>query len=152
MLDRLKSPEKDSNGNPYIQEIETLADFRRVITEADDNQKLVVACFYSPWCRACRALAPGFTALAKRNGGMTFIQVPATEKNANLHNGLGVPSVPYVQVYHPQAGLVESQKLIRFLLPGFQKVLKDYELGSCSLVHDKSGEWSTSNPNERSKG
>ena len=62
-----------------------------------------------------------------------FVQVPVLPENTNLHQGLGVKSVPFVHVYHPTEGLIEERKLTRKYLPGFHKLLQDYRRGECSL-------------------
>jgi thiol:disulfide interchange protein len=128
--------------NSLIKEVVTLEEFKQTVV--DDAQDMVVVRFYAPWCRACKAMAPGYLKLAKVHSNIQFVQVPVTETNMNLHQGLGVPSTPYVHLYHPQGGLVEEQKLTRKHLGGFHKLLEDYETGSCSLERREA--WSSSSP------
>jgi thiol-disulfide isomerase/thioredoxin len=128
--------------NPLIKEVVTLGEFKQTVV--DDAQAMVVVRFHAPWCRACKAMAPGFLKLAKVHSNIQFVQVPVTETNMNLHQGLGVPSTPYVHLYHPQGGLIEEQKLTRKHLGGFHKLLEDYETGSCSLERGEA--WSSSSP------
>ena len=125
-----------------IEEVSTLMEFKKAIV--DESDSLTVVRFYAPWCRACRAMAPGFFGMAKKHPKIKFVQVAVTDENVNLHQGLGVPSIPYVHLYHPQGGLVEEQKLTRKHLSGFNKILQDYENLSCSL--DRDDEWSSDNP------
>ena len=61
-----------------------------------------------------------------------FIDVPATASNANLHQGLAVPSLPYGHIYYPSSGLVEEQKLSRKYFSHFAYVLQTYIDGQCS--------------------
>ena len=139
--DQIQKPrlKKDS----IIQEARSLQDFKRVVVD-EANGALVVVWFYAPWCRACKALAPGMMSLAKHFPSIKFVKVPALQENCNLHQGLGVPSVPFVHLYHPDGGLVEEQKLSRKILPGFVRILQDYQHGYCSLERTK--DWSIDSP------
>jgi thiol:disulfide interchange protein len=127
-----------------VQEVRTLADFKTVVID-EANGKMVAVWFYAPWCRSCKATAPGFFALAKHHPEVKFVQVAVSHENTSLHQGLGVPSVPFCHLYHPNGGLVEERKLTRKFLPGFHKQLKDYIEGSCSLELINK-EWSTASP------
>jgi thiol-disulfide isomerase/thioredoxin len=129
--------------NALVKEARTLEEFKTIVVD-EANGKLVVVWFYAPWCRACRATSPGFASLAKHHPETKFVKVPVLEDNANLHQGLNVPSVPYLHLYHPTSGLMEEQKLVRKNLPGLHKMLQDYVEGSCSL--ERSGDWSSESP------
>ena len=101
---------------------------------------LQVCCrFYAPWCKACQAVTPGYTALAKKySNEVKFVQVAITDDNINLHQGLGVPSIPFVHLYYPNGGgLVEEQKFTRKELKSFQRILHDYVVGSCNLLQKR---------------
>lgn len=135
---------------PYIQEVRTLKEYKRVIVDENKDGQLVVVWFYSPWCRSCKGVSKGFQALSREyHKDVKFVQVPVLSENATLHQGLGVKSVPFVHVYHPTEGLVEEQKLTRKFLLGFHRLLKDYISEECSLEqfgigNDKT--WSTDSP------
>jgi len=108
---------------------------------------MVAVFWYSPWCKACKAASPGIKTIARNHPNTKFITVPVLEDNTVLHQGLNVPSVPYMHLYTPDdPRLVEERKMTRKKLSGFQKLLCDYEDGSCSLERINNGEWSTSNP------
>lgn len=64
-----------------------------------------------------------------------FIQVPVTPTNADLHHGLGVPSLPFAHVYHPTAGLVEERRITRARFREFEKDLGNYVIGSCDVSY-----------------
>ena len=100
-------------------------------------------------------------ALAKKySSDIHFVQVAITDDNINLHQGLGVPSIPFVHLYYPNGGgLVEERKFTRKELKSFQRILHDHVSGSCSLLQRRSigttdeqqqNEiiWSTLNPYE----
>jgi hypothetical protein len=72
-----------------------------------------------------------------------FVDCPMTAVNADLHASLGVNSIPFVHVYHPEAGLVEERKLSRKYYNGFEKAVKAYFEESCDLsdTDDCSSPW-----------
>eukprot|EP00980_Cylindrotheca_fusiformis_P024428 scaffold11900_cov90-Cylindrotheca_fusiformis.AAC.4 len=148
MLNRLQKNKKNdsatklSKNNPILTTVRTIDEFKKEVV--DGASGLVVVWYYAPWCRACKQVAPGFVSLTRRHPNAKFVQVPALEENKALHQGLGVPSVPYVQLYHPEGGLIEEQKLKRPMLSGFHKKLQDYEQGSCSLERFET--WSPFSP------
>ena len=59
--------------------------------------------------------------------------MPVTGKNANHHQGLGVPSLPYGHVYHPRSGLVEELKISKRKFPDLARLVRWYDDGSCEL-------------------
>lgn len=113
-----------------VAKVETLKEYQGVFQGSD---KLVVVRFYAPWCRACKAIQPIFYKLASQFRNVQFVDVPCTDKNANLHAGLGVPSLPYCHVYHPICGLVEESKLQRKQIPQLARKLQAYVQGRCDL-------------------
>lgn len=150
------SSTKETPNGKLVPDIRTLKDYKEALDQTDEENKIMAVFWYSPWCKACKASLPGIRTLAKRHPDVQFIQVPVLTENANLHQGLDVPSVPFLHLYVPEdPRLVEELKMTRKRLSGFQKLLVDYERGSCSLEHmvmegkdDKNGElvWSTSCP------
>jgi hypothetical protein len=64
---------------------------------------------------------------------MIFLEVPVTNDNANLHQGLEVPSLPYGHIYHPTSGLVEEMKISRKYFHNLVRMVKWYEDGMCNL-------------------
>jgi hypothetical protein len=64
---------------------------------------------------------------------ITFLEVPVTNENANLHQGLEVPSLPYGHIYYPEAGLVEELKISKKYFPNLVKMVRWYEVGACGL-------------------
>jgi thiol-disulfide isomerase/thioredoxin len=129
---------KSQNQQPLMKEVRTLEEFK---TTLEENHPLLVVIYYSPFCLACRSVVPGVRSLAKHHPKAKFIQIPVTDDNASLHQGLGIPSVPYLQLYLPDVQLAEEMKLNRRMISSFHKELQDYEMGSCSLA--RLGEWST---------
>jgi thiol-disulfide isomerase/thioredoxin len=131
----------------YLTTVQSVEEFKKEVVD-DNNNELVVVWFFAPWCRACRAATPGMVALSKRHPSIKFVQVPVLKKNQILHQGLEIPSVPYVHLYHPTGGLVEEQKLKRSQLSAFHKKLMDYEDDSCALGQ-RDERWSPFSPYEQ---
>lgn len=71
---------------------------------------------------------------------VVFVEVPVTEENAALHQGLQVPSLPYAHVYEPSTGLVEELKISRQHISEFSDKLQSYVTGSCNLTKNMSAQ------------
>ena len=84
--------------------------------------------------QACKAVAPLFYRMANSRPEVLFIEVPVSDTNANLHQGLQVPSLPYGHIYHPSGGLVEEDRIARKFFPQFAHKVQSYVNGSCDLV------------------
>jgi thiol-disulfide isomerase/thioredoxin len=121
-----------------ITEVTEIQDYKDVVVE--EHNQLVCVRFYAPWCRACKAVQASFRRLPKRYPNVKFVEVPLTQKNAYLHKGLGIPSLPFAHVYHPEAGLVEERKINKTIFGDFEKVLKTYVDGECPVSYEETGE------------
>lgn len=132
-----KSPspiKKKRNGSerpPNVRTVETLEEYKKFVGE--EREKIVVVRFFATWCKSCKAMAPGFYRLSNMYPDINFVEVPVTDKNSELHQGLGVPSVPFGHIYHPDAGLVEELKLSKKYFAKFAHALKTYFDGSCYI-------------------
>eukprot|EP00980_Cylindrotheca_fusiformis_P006665 scaffold1391_cov123-Cylindrotheca_fusiformis.AAC.3 len=116
---------------PNVCSVETLQEYKRVV--GDEASKLVCVRFYAPWCKACRAVQPLFYHMANKFPNVVFVDVPVTDKNVNLHQGLEVPSLPYCHIYHPTGGLVEELRLTKRCIPQTALKLQHYTKGRCDL-------------------
>ena len=132
---RIKTSQGPSRPNVAVPSnvvtVNTLQEYKTVV--GDETSRLVAVRFHATYCRACMAVAPHFYKLAKLNPDIVFVDVPVNESNASLHQGLGVPSLPYGHIYHPQSGLVEEMKLTRKDIPEFREKLKSYTDGLCEV-------------------
>lgn len=63
------------------------------------------------------------------------MECPVTKDNAILHQGLGVPSLPYGHIYHSQVGLVEEMKLNKNVFTNFESILASYVNGYCTVTY-----------------
>jgi len=118
-----------------VQTVSTLEEYKEAV--ADETEKIVVVRFYASWCKACHAIKPEYYRLAKQlkeqGTNIKFVEVPLTQDNAFLHQGLGVPSIPYGHIYHPNAGLVEEQSVSKKNFRTFKTKLNSYVIGSCEV-------------------
>lgn len=67
-----------------------------------------------------------FYHLANKHSDVVFVDVPVTPENANLHQGLGVQSLPYGHIYDPKNGLVEELSVTKKSMPEFEEKLRSY--------------------------
>lgn len=138
-----------STSSSLIQPVHNMDEFKEALHE---NHDFMVALWTSPWCKACKTLYPAMKALAKHHPNVKFIEIPVLEDNANLHQGLEVPSVPYLHLYLSDSQLAEETKLNRKRMSAVHKMLQDYQQGECSLerLDGSNGNgglhWSTSCP------
>lgn len=125
------SPRRRSGGKrpENIRTVESLQEYKAVV--ANEKERIVVVRFFATWCKACKAIAPGFYRLARNYPNVLFVEVPVTDHNAALHQGLGIPSIPYGHIYHPEAGLAEEVKINRKFFPRFESMVRWHVDGSC---------------------
>ena len=118
---------------PTIQLVDTLEDYKRVVV--DDKDNIVVVRFFAPWCKSCKASMPLFKKMVAEHASSSvkFVEVPLTKDTAYIHEGLGVPSVPFGHVYYPNVGLVEEKKINKKVFKEFRDALDSYVLGYCDL-------------------
>lgn len=137
---RKKAPKKGRP--PHVHLVSTLGDYKTLV--ADETERIVVVRFYAEWCRACKAIGPSFYRLANNDAMTTarvkFVEVPLTKDNAFLHEGLGVPSLPFGHIYYPNVGLVEECKISKKHFRDFEARLTSYVRGECELSDDDDDE------------
>jgi len=112
--------------------VNTLPQYKAAV--GDEAEKICVVRFFAPWCKACRAIQPMFYRLSQQYPDVKFVEVPVTEKNSALHQGLGVPSLPFGHIYFPKTGLVDELRISRKFFPQLELALKSYVGGSCDLI------------------
>jgi thiol-disulfide isomerase/thioredoxin len=130
ILQRPQTPQRQRD----ITEVKTMQDYKSIVV--DEKSQMVAVFFYAPWCRACKAVHGRYRKLAREYDTVKFVQVPLTPDNGFLHEGLGVPSLPFSHIYHPTAGLVEERKINKHVFKEFQDVLDDYVKGQCQIDWD----------------
>jgi len=124
---------KSSTVEEIVHTVSTLEEYKAVV--ADETEKFVVVRFHASWCKACQAVKSDYYRLANQlhESNVKFVEVPLTQSNAFLHQGLGVPSIPYGHIYHPTVGLVEEQSVSKKNFKSFKAKLNSYIIGSCDL-------------------
>jgi thiol-disulfide isomerase/thioredoxin len=116
---------------PNVFVVETLQDYKQIVGE--ESSKMVAVRFYAPWCKACKAVQPLFYHMANKFPNVVFVDVPVTDQNTNLHQGLGVQALPSGHIYHPSGGLVEELRMTRKCIPSFARKLQSYVMERCDL-------------------
>jgi thiol-disulfide isomerase/thioredoxin len=121
------------SSRPKIHTVDNIQDYKTVV--ADEEEQIVVVRFFANWCRSCKATKPHFNKLVNSysDDSVKFVEVPLTKETAYLQQGLDVPSVPFVHIYHPEAGLVEEMKASKPHFSEFRKRLNSYVVGSCDI-------------------
>jgi len=97
------------------------------------KENIIITRFHAKWCKSCLATAPLFHRLARKNPGIIFIDVSVQADNADLHQGLDVPSVPFSRIYYPSAGLVEEMKISKKRWHIYEKVIATYVQAFCTV-------------------
>lgn len=115
----------------HVLEVTNLNEYKEAV--ADEREKLTIVRFYAPWCRACKQIEQPYYRLGEEFPNFKFVEVPATIDNAYLHQGLGVPAIPYGHIYHPTAGLVEELRINKRKFSDFKKIIASYEDRECIL-------------------
>lgn len=118
-----------------VREVTSLQDYKESVVQADEE--LVVVKFYAKWCKSCKAMDPLYKRLAAQHKDrVKFVQVPVGPDTVMIHQGLGVPSVPYGHIYHKEAGLVEELRIKKQNFGNFENVLQTYVDGQCEFPEE----------------
>mmetsp|Transcript_88378 Transcript_88378/g.247218 ORF Transcript_88378/g.247218 Transcript_88378/m.247218 type:complete len:247 (-) Transcript_88378:73-813(-) len=122
---------------PKVNEVLDIQQYKKEV--ADVRDQIVCVRFYAPWCKSCKAIEASFRRLPRDFPDVKFVEVPVLKDNAYLHKGLGVPSLPFGHIYHPETGLVEERKINRNMFAEFKQVLRTYTNGECRVQYDDDG-------------
>mmetsp|Transcript_14297 Transcript_14297/g.20297 ORF Transcript_14297/g.20297 Transcript_14297/m.20297 type:complete len:241 (+) Transcript_14297:304-1026(+) len=136
-LQRIRNSSSNSGGRrgggrgtswrpPNVKTAISLEDFANVIQEGRTNNQLVVVRFYATWCKKCQAIRPSFDKVASSKPQVIFVDVPVTNTNVELHQGLKVTSVPFAHIYCPEKGLVVEEKISRSRFSEFEELVEKH--------------------------
>jgi thiol-disulfide isomerase/thioredoxin len=114
-----------------IYSVNSTQEYREALESFKDN--IIVTRFHAKWCKACLATAPLFYKLARKNPGISFIEVQVQAENADLHRGLNVPSIPFSKIYYPTAGLVEEMKISKKDWSTYERIIATYVQTFCTF-------------------
>jgi thiol-disulfide isomerase/thioredoxin len=122
-----------------VLSVDSIQQYKDVVV--DENDRIVVARFWASWCKSCRASEPHFKKLVSgyqdsKYAKVKFVDVPLTQETALLQTALSIPSIPFVHIYYPGAGLVEELKLSKPHIQEFDTILKSYIIGYCDLPEE----------------
>jgi thiol-disulfide isomerase/thioredoxin len=141
----LQRQDKDNKNTehpaPNIKTIHNLNEYKDML--AAEKDKMIIVRWYADWCRACAAVKPRYYRMANAYASredIVFVEVPVTEKNANLHQGLGVPTLPFGHIYYPGSGLAEELKMVKPHFKKFEKTVQWYASGSCDIPDGESAD------------
>jgi thioredoxin 1 len=130
---RVTRPSRKIQPKKVVQAVSTLDDFNNVVL--NERDRIVVVRFHATYCKACEAIRVAYDRLAKRNPDVKFVDVSISDKN-NLSEKLGIPGVPFGQIYVPGAGLVEGLPMSRRHMAKFKKTLNWYVKGRCDVPEE----------------
>lgn len=128
---------KRNSTYPKVHLVDNIHDYKNIVAEEKDQ--IVVVRFFASWCRSCKTTKPLFNKLVQSfsDSSVKFVEVPLNKETAYLQEGLGVPSVPYAHIYHPEAGLVEEMKISKPHFSTFIESLRSYVVGSCDVPDEE---------------
>lgn len=128
-----KQQGRPRHGRDVVRRIDSIAEYKEKVV--DEAESIMVVRFFSPFCRSCKASEAQFYRLAAdyHEEGVKFAEVPLSKDNVVLHEALGVPSLPWTHIYHPEAGLVEERKVSKKHVEEVRKCLRCYVYGECDL-------------------
>jgi len=124
----------------FVKVVHTLEEFNDMLMHEQDS--ILIVRFFANWCKACKATTPLYYSLARKlhdSSNISFVDVPITDKNVDLHQGLNIPSIPYGHIYVPDAGLVEQFRMTKkgaFRNHKVDAILSCYKQGFCNLIVD----------------
>jgi len=137
---RRRNNKRPKHGRDVVRRIDNIPEYKAAVV--DEGERITVVRFYAPWCKTCRAAESLFYRLAAEYGqpstdqGVQFVEVPVTKDNAVLHEALGVPSLPWMHIYHPDAGLVEERKGSKAHFEAVARCLQCYIRGECDMADE----------------
>mmetsp|Transcript_21471 Transcript_21471/g.28242 ORF Transcript_21471/g.28242 Transcript_21471/m.28242 type:complete len:208 (-) Transcript_21471:294-917(-) len=129
-----KKDAKPKHGRDIVLRVESIEEYKNLVV--DEKERITVVRFYAKWCKMCRASEPFFYKLAADFHAahkVNFVEVPLNKRTTVLHQALGVPSLPWTHIYHPDAGLVEERTVNKKHIDEVRQCLRCYVYGECDL-------------------
>ncbi|KAL3924636.1 MAG: hypothetical protein SGILL_000923 [Bacillariaceae sp.] len=121
------------------EQVVNIHDYKEKV--ANEKNQMVVVRFHSAYCKACQASQRPFRKLTRDYADrIKFVECPVTAENEFLHRGLGVPSLPYGHIYHPDAGLVEEVSINKKVFKDFERIMQYYVDGKGEVEYTEDGE------------
>jgi len=106
------------------------------------DTKLTVFQFSSPTCQACAHAAPRFDRMAKTHEDLNFVYLQVSGRNRDfVVRELGIPSLPYAGLFHPEHGMVETASVkSAALFRHFAATVETYRTNECAVAYDRNEE------------
>ena len=130
------------HGKDVVQRVESIQEYKDTVV--NETNQITVVRFFASYCKSCQASTPLFYKLAydyathssplARN--VKFVEVPLTKQTKLLHEALGIPSLPFSHIYHPEAGLCEERAVSKKHIAEVEDILRCYVFGECQLPDD----------------
>lgn len=131
------SQSQSGKGLPNMMSLSTRKEFKAYVK--DQGEKMTVVRFHAPFCKACKAMQPAWERLARTHPEINFVNVAYNKQNVEtraLVSQLRVNKIPFGQVYHPAAGLVESANFNKKHFGNVVKHIEWYITGQCGLEEE----------------
>jgi thiol-disulfide isomerase/thioredoxin len=123
---------KSKRADRQIQEVLSLNDFKLIVEE--EKEQVVVVRTHAPWCKLCQAVEPMYRKFVKKHADkIKFVDCPMPRAPNEVHKALGIKFIPFVHIYHPDAGLVEERTIGRSTYSVFEKIAKSLVKGFCDI-------------------
>jgi thiol-disulfide isomerase/thioredoxin len=126
-----KTASQTSNSLPNVFQVTSKEECDDIVAGKVD--RLTVFRFYATWCRACKRVSSRFDRMARDHPEVNFVNVALTDANKKFITDLGIPSIPYAGIKHPEVGLIEKMKISANWFADFEKIVSDYNEGKCTL-------------------
>lgn len=89
--------------------------------------------------QACKSITPSYFKFSGEledtsSDKVKFVDCPMTAVSTEVHKTLGIKTIPFAHVYHPETGLAEERSLSRRNYSTFENVVKSYVNGVCDLI------------------
>jgi len=131
------APERTTPPNVY--DVQTIQDYKKIVADSQ-NDRLTIVRFAADFCLACKATEPLFERFLRDSPHIDIVRVKVTKENRQDIHDLGVPSLPYGYVMHPDASAddngerrVEELSLNKRHFADFVKVVQSYDDAECAL-------------------
>ena len=109
-----------------VQSVRTRNDLDNVLAEAKRTGRPIVAEFFAPACKACKALQPRLATIVRSHPDVLFVRINASE-NVRMVRALGVKKLPWFKLWSEDMDKPWSGSLTRHEMDALAERLKRCE-------------------------